>query len=176
MPILPGYRLAETIVDLIQTQIQDNIVAALQEVRLLHHDASVTLEPPQEYFIWEQPAHVYRAPAIFTILQDQDIQDQAKNPNHINSFCLGYVAAVLQDRLQRSLVIKSWRYQAALMKLLHQVSLTNSDSTVKLFIRVQNCVFSGVVNLKNPNTPETVFRKEVSLKLHIEHIENLQLS
>lgn len=176
MPILPGYRLIETTVRLIEKQIKDNIADALEEIRLLHADALVTLEPPKEYFIYERSAHVYRAPAVFTIFRNQDFRNDAKNANHLNSMCEGYVAIVVQDRNETNLEIKSWRYQAALTKLVHEVTLTSSDGAVRLFSRVQNCEFSGVINLKNPNASESVFRKEVSLRLQVEHVENLQIS
>lgn len=168
-----AYKLAEIIVDLIQTSIQQNIAATLAAVRQERDDPIVTTEPPKEYFIYETP-HVYRPPAVFTILRDQNIRDEVMKPNHINSNCDIIVAVVVEDRIERLVTIKAWRYQAALMPILHQVSLTNSDQSVRLFSRVQNCQFSGVVNIKNESSTENTFRKEVSLRLHVEHIENLQ--
>jgi len=168
-----AYYLAETIVNLIQSSIQQNIAATLAAVRQERDDPIVTTEPPKEYFIYETP-HVYRPPAIFTIIQDQNIRDEVMQSNQINSNCNIVVAAVVEDRIERLVTIKAWRYQAALMPILHQVSLTNSDQSVRIFSRVQNCQFSGIVNIKKPESPENAFRKEVSLRLHVEHIENLQ--
>lgn len=171
---MSAYYLAETIVNLIQASIKANIVQALANVRQERDKPIVTTEPPNEYFIYET-AHVYRAPAIFTIIRDQNIRDNQMQPNHINSMCDVVVAVVVEDRLERLLTIKAWRYQAALMPILHQVSLTNSDNNVRLFSRVQNCQFSGVVNIKDTKSTDNVFRMEMSLRLQVEHIENLQV-
>lgn len=168
-----GYKLAEIIVDLIQSSIQQNIAACLAAVRTERDDPIVTTEPPNEYFIYET-AKVFRAPAVFTIIKDQNIRDEVMQPNHINSLCDIVVAVVVEDRIERLVTIKAWRYQAALMPILHQVSLTNSDGSVRIFSRVQNCQFSGVINIKDENSTTNTFRKEVSLRLHVEHIENLQ--
>lgn len=169
-----AYQLAETAVNLVQSQIKSQITTALFNVRTLRADSKVTLEDPKEYFTFAQPAHVYRAPAVFTIIKSQDIRDDQQRANHINSMHDMYVAVVVQDRIQANLVTKSWRYQAALMQCLHQQTLTSSDSAVRLFVRVQRCEFTGIINLKDPNSNENVFRKEVSLKLQVEHIENLE--
>jgi len=170
---MSAYKLAEIIVDLIQDSIKQNIAATLAAVREERDDPIVTTEPPREYFIYET-AHVYRPPAVFTIIRDQNIRDEVMNPNHINSSCDIVVAVVVEDRTERLVTIKAWRYQAALMPILHQVSLTNANGSLRIFSRVQNCQFSGVVNIKNEKSTENTFRKEVSLRLHIEHIENLQ--
>lgn len=170
-----AYKLAETAVNLIQEAIKANIATTLANVRTDRADGVVSTEPPREYFIYET-AHVYRAPAVFTIIRSQDIRNSEKNANHINAMDEIIVAVVVEDRLERLLEIKAWRYQAALMPILHQVSLTNSDGSVKLFSRVQSCEFSGIINVKDKQSPNStnVFRKEMSLKLQVEHVENLQ--
>jgi hypothetical protein len=169
-----AYRLAETTADLIEETIKTNIAQALANVRAERNDPVVSTEVPREYFQYET-AQVYRAPAIFTIIKDQTPRDSVVNANHINAMTNVVVAVVLEDRLQRLLVKKAYRYQAALTQLLHQVTLTNADRSVKLFSRVQNFQFSGLINLKNDKAPDAVFRKEVSLKLQVEHIENLEI-
>lgn len=171
---MSAYYLAETIVNLIQSTVQANIAQSLLDVRTERDDPIVTTEPPREYFIYET-AHAYRAPAVFTIIRDQNIRDNQMKPNHVNSMCDVVVAVVVEDRIERLVTIKAWRYQAALMPILHQVSLTNSDGNVRLFSRVQNCQFSGVVNIKDEKTSTAVFRKEMSLRLQVEHVENLQV-
>jgi hypothetical protein len=168
-----AYKLAEITVDLIETAIRQNIATTLANVRTERADPTVSTEPPREYFQYET-AQVYRAPAVFTIIRNQDIRDSVKNANHINSLCEVIVAVVVEDRLERLVTKKAWRYQSALMPILHQVTLTTADLSVRLFSRVQNCEFSGIINLKNENRPDAVFRKEVSLRLQVEHIENLQ--
>lgn len=168
-----AYKLAETVVELIEDAIKTNIAQALSDIRTERADASVTTEPPREYFRYEE-AQVYRPPAVFTIINSQDIRDQSTGANHVNAYSQVDVAVVVEDRIKRLTVLKSWRYQAALMQILHQSALTNTDGSVKVFIRVQRCRFSGIVNIKDDTKPETVFRKEVSLELHVEHVEQLQ--
>lgn len=169
-----AYRLAETTADLIEATIKTNIAQALANVRAERLDPVVTTEIPKEYFQYET-AHVYRAPAVFIIIKDQIPRDSVMGANHINAMTDVVVAVVVEDRLQRLLVKKAYRYQAALAELLHQVTLTNSDGSVRLFSRVQNFQFSGLINLKDDKAPDAVFRKEVSLKLQVEHIENLEI-
>lgn len=168
-----AYKLAEITADLIESHIKANIAAALAALRTERDDPIVSTEPPREYFQYET-AHVYRAPAIFTIIKNQDFRDGVMKGNHINAMTEVVVAVVVEDRLQRLLVKKAYRYQAALASLVHQVPLTNSDGSVKLFSRVQNCEFSGIINLKDPKANDAAFRKEVSLRLQVEHIENLE--
>jgi hypothetical protein len=168
-----AYQLAEIAVGLIETQIKTHIVAALAAVRTERNDPIVSTDPPKEYFQFEM-AHVYRAPAVFTIIQGMDIRDTQMKANHINAMSDIVVAVVVEDRVQSRLVKKAWRYQSALMACLHQVSLTSTDGAVKVFSRVQACEFSGIVNLKDERAADAVFRKEVSLKLQVEHIENLE--
>lgn len=168
-----AYDLAEIAVELIEAQIKANIAQALANVRAHRVDSTVTTEPPREYFQYAM-AHVYRAPAIFTIIQDMDIQSDLTKANHINGLNQIVVAAVVEDRLQRLVVRKAWRYQAALMQCLHEVSLTSADGTLRLFSRVKRCSFSGEINLKDEKAADAVFRKEMTLKLQVEHIENLE--
>jgi hypothetical protein len=168
-----AYRGAETAVNLIQTQIQNNIATALADVRALRTDDVVTTEIPREYFIYSD-ANVYRPPAIFTIFEAQQIINHKSDGNHINAIDTIIVACVVEDRLERLLTIKSWRYQAALMKCLHLVALTSLDSSVILFSKVDSCAFSGIVNLKGKTGQEQIFRKEMSLRLEVDHIENLE--
>jgi len=149
-------------------------VTELANVRTFRNDSAVSLEAPQEYFRYETPqAPVYRAPAIFTIIKDQTIRDEELNPNYVNSMCDIYVACVVQDRIQNNLTTKAWRYQAALMKILHQTTILSGDGFVKLFIRVKNCGFSGIINIKDDRLSDVIFRKEVNLRLQVNHIENL---
>lgn len=168
-----AYRLAEIAVDLIQTQIKSNIAAALAAVRAERNDPVVTTEVPKEYFQYAT-AHVYRPPAVFTIIDSMDIRNETMGANHINAMDSIIVAVVVEDRLERLVVKKAWRYQCALMEILHESVLTSSDNAVRLFSRVKTCEFSGIVNLTSKDKPDACFRKEVSLRLQVEHIENLE--
>lgn len=178
MPVLQtigtgAYNGAELAVDLIEAQIKANILQALANVRAERQDPIVTTEPPREYFQYPT-AHVYRAPAIFTIIQDMDFRENTINPNHINALHRIVVAAVVEDRKQSLVVKKAWRYQSALMQCLHQVTLTSGDGSLRLFSRVNRCSFSGLINLKDPKAADAVFRQEMSLQLQVDHIESLE--
>lgn len=168
-----AYRLAEIAVNLIEAKIKAEIATALANVRSERNDPVVTTEPPKEYFQYPT-AHAYRCPTVFTILRKMDIRNQEMGANHINAIHDMVVAVVVEDRTEPRLLKKAWRYQSALMQILHEVSLTTSDNAVRLFSRVQNCEFSGIVNLKDDDSPGAVFRKEMSLELQVEHIENLE--
>lgn len=170
---MSSYYGPEIAVDLIQTQIQTNIAAALLAVRTSRNDPVVTTEPPREYFVYAD-ANVYRAPAVFTIFESQRIRNVKSDGNHINAEDQIVVVVVVEDRLERLLTIKAWRYQVALMQCLHLVSLTNTDQGVRLFSKVESCEFSAIVNLKGKQGAEQIFRKEVGLRLSVDHIENLE--
>lgn len=169
-----AYYGAEVAVNMIEAQIKATIATALANVRTERDDPVVTTEPPREYFIYPT-ANVYRPPAIFTIFEGQQIRNPRSDGNHINASDSIVVACVVEDRLERLLTIKSWRYQAALMQCLHLVNLTNIGGGVRLFSKVESCEFSGIVNLKGKNAQEAMFRKEMALRLSVDHIENLEV-
>ncbi len=164
---------AEIAVDLIQTHIQATISTALANVRAARSNAVVTTEAPKEYFIYPT-ANVYRPPAVFTIFEHQTIKNLNSDGNFINAVDQIVVACVVEDRLEKLLTIKSWRYQAALMQCLHEVNLTNSGGGLKLFCKVDSCEFSAIVNLTGKNGQEQLFRKEIGMRLSVDHIENLE--
>lgn len=168
-----AYKGPEIATQLIQEHIKATIATNLANVRTDRTDAQVTTEPPREYFIYPTEL-VYTPPAIFTIFESMKISNSLSDGNHINAKDNLTVACVVQDRLLNLLTIKTWRYQAALMQCLHQAILTNSDSSLKLFIRVDECVFSEPVALKGKTGTDQVFRKEVGLRLIVDHIENLE--
>jgi len=170
---MSAYQLAERAVELIQAYIKTNIATALADVRAERNDPIVTTYQPQEYFIYEE-AHDYRTPAVFTIMQGQDIRDEQMGSNHLNAMDDIVVAVVVEDRIKDRVTKKAWRYQSALMACLHHTSLTTLAGDIRLFCRVQSCAFSGIINLKDEKANDAVFRKEVSLRLQVEHIENLQ--
>lgn len=168
-----AYQGPEIATELIQEHIRSTIAQNLANVRSDRDNAVVTTEPPREYFIYPTQ-NVYRAPGIFTIFERMVITNLTSNGNHINAKDYVTVACVIEDRLERLLTIKAWRYQAALMQSLHQVVLTNADSSVKLFLRVDECVFTDPVALTGQEGKDQIFRKEVGLKLIVDHIENLE--
>ena len=163
----------EVAIELIQAQIQANIATSLANVRSARSDAIVTTEPPKEYFIYPT-SKVYRPPAIFTIFEHQEIKNQESAGNFINASDSIIVSCVVEDRLERLLTIKSWRYQAALMQCLHLVHLTTSDGGLTLFSKVDSCEFTPMVNLVGKQGQEQAFRKEIGLRLIVDHIENLE--
>lgn len=168
-----AYYGAEIAVNLIEQRIRDTIATNLANVRTERNDPIVTTEPPKEYFIYPT-ANAYRAPAIFTIFEGQKILNKTSDGNHINAVDDIVVVAVVEDRLERLLTRKAWRYQAALMQSLHLVTLTNSDGGLRLFLKVDSCEFSATVNLVGERAQDALFRKEMGLRLSVDHIENLQ--
>lgn len=168
-----AYYGAEIATNLIQAQIQATIATTLANVRAERNDPIVTTEPPKEYFNYPH-ANVYRAPAVFTIFEGQQIKNVSSDGNHINAIDNIVVVVVVEDRLERLLTIKAFRYQAALMQSLHLVTLTNSDGGLRLFVKVDSCEFSAIVNLTGKKGAESLFQKEMGLRLSVDHIENLE--
>jgi hypothetical protein len=167
-----AYYGAEIAVNLIQAQIQATIANNLANVRTSRNDPIVSTEPPREYFIYAN-ANIYRPPAVFTLFENQMIKNTASDGNFINAVDSIVVVCVIEDRLERLLTIKAWRYQAALMQSLHLVTLTNSDGGVRLFSKVNSAEFSAILPHKMKDETQ-VFRKEIGLRLSVDHIENLE--
>lgn len=166
-------RLAETTVKLIEAHLKANMPAALAEVRTDRADAAVTTEPPKSYFRYEL-AEAYRAPAVFIICDSIQSRNVEKQANFLANMATVRVSVIVEDRIKDSLVIKSWRYQAAMHKLLHLVDLISADQSVKLISKVEEMLFSPeFTDTKDPSAPQSVFRKEVLLLLNVEHYENL---
>lgn len=157
---------------MILDQIKATMPTNLANVRSSRTDATVTTEPPREYFIYHTE-NIYRPPAVFVLFERWMITNALSNNNHINAKDYITVVCVVEDKLDRLLTIKGWRYQAALMQSLHQVTLTNTQDGVKLFIRVDECVFTESV-LVSKDSRDQIFRKEIGLKLIVDHIENLE--
>lgn len=170
---MASHRLAEYTVKMLEDHIKANIATALGDVRTDRADAKVTTEAPQSYFRYEM-AQAYRAPAVFVICTNVRMRNTEKQANFIASLADVGVSVVVEDRVLDNLVLKSWRYQAALHKLLHQTSLISTDSTVKLISKVESISFSPEYTAtQDPSMPQSVFRKEVLLTLEVEHYENL---
>lgn len=166
-------RLAEEAVTLIQAEIKSKISAALAEVRTDRGDAKVTTEPPKKYFLYER-AKGLETPCVFIICTDMRMHNSDRAANFIASQARIVVSVLVEDRIADNLVTKSWRYQAALHKVLHLVDLTSTDSKVKIVIKVDTMAFSPEFSTADdPSIPEGVFRKEVALELEVEHWENL---
>lgn len=167
-------RLAEETVSLIEAHIKANIAAALANVRTERADAKVSTEVPKSYFRFAEPLG-YRTPAVFTICQGMTTQE-AEGANFVKLQADVLVSALVEDRTKDTLLLKTWRYQAALHKILHLTHLTSSDNKVKLICKVTRINFSPEFSdTKDGNAPQSVFRKEVSLELEVEHSEQLDI-
>lgn len=161
-------RLTELSVTLITEHIRANIKARLDEVNADRGDFKVTTEAPRSYFIFPT-AKVYNPPGVFVISTDLDMR-WGKGANHINALERMVVAVVVEDRNERLLTIKGWRYQAALAKLLQFANLVSVDSVVKLITRVTRLSFSEVK--EGTGADEKTFRQETVVDLEVEHYEN----
>lgn len=169
---MSAYYGAEIATNMIIAHLRAGMPAALAAVRTERNDPVVTTEPPREYFIYPT-ANVYRPPAVFTIFERQEIKNINSDGNHINATDYIVVAVVVEDFKETLLTIKAFRYQVALMQLLHLVTLTNSDGGLRLFSKVETCEFSAIENLKG-KAGDLIFRKEIGLRLAVDHIENLE--
>lgn len=171
---MPAPRLAEASVTLTRDYIRSNISAALSAVRSDRADSAVTTEAPTSasYFIYKK-AKAYKAPAIFIICEDFDFKITEHAANFIEAVAKVNVSVVVEDRNAELLTIKCWRYQSALHQLLAQQPLVSTDGKVKLTVIVKKEMFSELYStLKNADSPEAAFRKEVLLECEIYHREN----
>lgn len=164
--------LVETDVNLIIAQIKSAIPAALQSIRDDRADGKVTTIVPKLYYISDQNIG-YQSPAVFVIADNLDFR-LSGGQNFIDALVRINVSVVVEDLNTDLLTIKAYRYQAALFDCLNQVSLTNEDQTVKLIIKVESATFSPVyTDAQKKGDAKEVFRKEVLLRLEVEHYEQV---
>lgn len=162
-------RLVETTTRLIKNFVQANIALALQEVSQDRPDQKVSTEPFKSYFIYPN-AKGYQAPCCFVLANEIDFRTTEKQANYISASVRTYVVAIVEDRREDELTVKSWRYQAALYGLLDQLQLTDTDEKVKLVCIVKRSDFSRIETTGNGSG--TGFRREIVLDLEVEHWES----
>ncbi len=165
--------ISESTATLIETHIRDNIEAALTDVNTERGDNIVNLPPIKKFYIAEKKILI-ELPALFTIVKDSDFRLREKNPNHINAAIAVDVSLVVEERDSDRLTIKSWRYQDALFSVLDQAQLVDSNSDVKLVVKVMRASYSPTYEPDQGEASATgVFRKEVMLELEVDHFERL---
>jgi len=164
--------LTEASVELITNHIRTNIAAALADVRTLNPDNTVTTAPPKEYLISDIQSG-YRTPAVFVLSTGLDFRLD-RGPNHISAVENMFVAVEIQDRNERLLTYKGWRYQAALSKLLHNTPLEDVPNNVKIITKLVRNSFSRITNSGDTETSPTnkqMFKQETVMELEVEHYE-----
>lgn len=167
--------LVEIAVDLIETQIKNNIAAALLEVRTQRADAYVTTETPKSYFNY-QPSKAYATPAVFIIPENIDFKKD-RGANHVNATAKINVAVIVEDQSSDKLVARAWRYQAALYSLLDQVPLTTADNTFKIVVIVKRAEFTEEYSdSTRKGQPAAAWRKGVLLECEVEMFEELKIN
>ncbi len=169
--------LTETALTLITDLIKKEIGGALQKIRTIRPDNTVTTEiPPTESYFNYPEAHGYRCPAIFVIDKPNvgmDFRQGEIGANHINALLNIDVSVKVEDRLKRLLVLKALRYQAALHQILDQTPLASSDGKVKLYSRVKRIVPSGLYTYtEDEKDTKAVFYFEYRLELEVDFFEN----
>lgn len=166
-------KLTEITYDLISAEIQSKIAAALADVSADRGDKIVSTPPPKKYFKYAF-AKGYETPCVYVICNSHKINNAERNANYLNTTAKVHVSVLIEDRIKDNLVLKSWRYQAALFKILHETSLTTVDNLVKIVVKVDEMLFSPEFSDTNDrDATGSVFRKEVVLSCNVEHYENL---
>lgn len=164
--------LIEADCQLIKTLIQDGIAAALSSVSIARGDNQVGMEVPNEYFFYEK-SKAMNPPSVYISGVSIDFRQSEKETNYISSKDKVYVTVVVQDQTGEDLVLKAWRYQAALHQVLDRAVLTSSDNGARLIVVVSRAEMSPIYDVsKDPNSTEAVFRREVYLECDVEHYEN----
>lgn len=163
---MSSQNLLESTTTAIVEQIKNNIGTYLSEVRTDRPDGKVTTEVPVDYFIYEN-AIAYKTPSVFVIADSIDFR-LSKGQNHINALIRIYVSLVVEDRNQRLLTLKIFRYNDALHKCLDRQHLI--DGNVQNILKVTRTDISSS-QTKKMSATESIFRKEIMLTLEVEHFE-----
>lgn len=163
---MASQNILESTTDSIVEQIKNNIGTYLAEIRVDRPDGKVTTEVPVDYFIYEN-AIAYKTPAVFVVADSADYR-LGKGPNHINAAIRMYVSIAVEDRNQRLLTLKAYRYNDALHKCLDRQHLI--DGNVLNILKVTRTDISSTQTRKMSAT-DSIFRKEILLTLEVEHFE-----
>jgi len=165
--------LEEIASNLILSTIKANIAQALADVRTDYADPTVTIPVPatNSYFIYPYPMG-YRPPFIQLIASAYRKMGN-RGANHVNGQIDFDLSVIVEDTRGDNCMKQTYRYRAALQKILDQTNLTNVTPSVKLVVLVNTADFSELYLVK-PVDGESVkaFRREVNLKLLVEVYEN----
>lgn len=165
-------QLVEKVVDLIKNHLQTNLGTELAVVSS-NRDNLVSMETPinESYFIYA-PVAGYRKPAILIIAEERDNQLERNGANFVDSIVNMHIACIVEDQDLERLVRKTYRYQAALHKLLFNRGLTSSDNLVKIVVVVNRERFTPeYTNAQAKDNPQGAFCKEVHLECSVKHWE-----
>lgn len=165
--------LVETCVRGIEQKLKADLPAALTDIRTNRADNFVTLEPPRDYFVYPK-AMGYRTPVVFIIGDRIDFQKRSTGANHINANVRVNVTVLVEDKDAERLMVKSYRYQAAIHEVLDQYQYLSADNQSKFTAVIQGALFSPMYsNTENPTEPQAVFRREIALEIDCYLYENL---
>lgn len=168
---MSAMNLSEILIDLVTVKIKADIGAALAEIRTSRNDAYVSTEVPQAYFDYPM-AWAYRTPAIFTVVENIDFRLD-RGQNMTAAVVRLNVNVVVEDKDLERLTAKSYRYQAALCRVLQLARLTDTDESVVYIVKVIRAEYSAIyTNAQAKDDPQGVFRKEVRLECEVEDYEN----
>ena len=157
--------IAEDVTTGIISMIQNGIGASLDALNADRPDGDVTLEnPPEESYFTYESAIGYRAPAIFVVPTAVDFK-LARGPNHVAATVSLFVSLIVEDRNQDLLQTKCFRYADAIYRTISRQTIETTQS--KDVIKVLRMAFSGTEASKGKI--ESVFRKEATLLLDVEH-------
>lgn len=168
---MSSYQLTEIVVQAVIAQIRTFIAPALSDVAAARGDGMVNMLRPQEYFYFETNKN-YRKPAVFVIAEGLDTM-LPTGPNFMNAGHDINVAVVLEDSRERELTLACWRYQCALMRVLHLTQLSGPGLQSKMILKVQGAKYSPVYTEDSKPGAAAVFCKEVMLNLRVEEYEPL---
>jgi hypothetical protein len=168
-----SFQLTEIAVNAIISAIQANIVSELAAVNTARGDGKTNLPAPQAYFFFESELN-YRKPAVFVIAEGLDTTLD-RGANHMNVFHDITVTVVIEDSIERDLTLACWRYQVALMHILHLTQLSDpSGVQSKMIVKVVGAKYSPIYTEDaNKGSAAAVFCKEVQINLRVEHYEPL---
>ncbi len=164
---MASQNIVEFTVNAVIAELKAKMPTALAAVRTDRNSATVTTEPPVDYFIYEKIIG-YKSPAIVVVAGDVDFR-LANGQNSISALITTYVSCIVEDRVADNLTVKTYRYSDAIYSVLNRAHLINTQNNSQSIIKITRMDFSKTVD--NKSKVETPFRKEVMLTLEIEHYE-----
>ena len=157
--------LVESCVREIQAALKSGIPAALTDIRINRADNLVTLEPPRDYFVYPK-AMGYRTPCVFIIGDSINFQKREAGSNFVNANVRINVTVLVEDKDAERIMMKSYRYQAAIHQVLDQTQFDTADGKCRFTAVIQGASFSPLYsNTEDSSSSQAIFRREIALEV-----------
>jgi hypothetical protein len=167
--------LAEIIPQQIITYLQTNMSAALAAEAAAWPDGLVPLQPPEQYYTYEE-ANPPQCPALYALEDQIDYQLDKKNANHISAIGIFRCGMIVEEFTQENSTHSCRRWANVLHKILNRAEIDYAPSSAvvaRQIVKIRRTSFSSSFKKDaQASTEAGPWRKEFVHELEVEHYEN----